>query len=145
MAQIEAEDLPEDVTVLREKIAATISMAMMDVVETSLVEACTISGLDYDEIAEIAARCDLDPDELNKAGLEIVDDPDDVERRERDGYLFIQCADCGEQQRFDYWKSERGGWRIMSVECSECGGEGSRWTCGVGDPDFFGVWDETVK
>jgi len=142
MATIEAEDLPEDVTVLREKIAATIGLATNTLVDTTLVEACVISGLDYDKVADIAARCDLDPDELNEAGLGIINNPDNLERRERDGQVSETCNECNETKLLDMWRSKRGGWHIMRVECPDCGEEGSEWSAGVPDPFRYGILEE---
>jgi len=140
VTEITADDLPEDVP-LPEKVASAINMATLDLIETTLVESCAMAGLKYEKVADIAVECGLEPDELNEMGLGVYEDPSDREYEEPHGTRAEQCASCDDTQTMDKWDSKRGGWRILSVKCQTCGETGSRWSCGVGDPQYFGILD----
>jgi Zn ribbon nucleic-acid-binding protein len=137
--EISENDLP-DSTPLKEKITATINMSLPGgAVDVSLVEASSIAGLNYEEIADTARSIGLDVDEMNENGLGIADSEEDVKKAEPEGILMKDCSNCGSTEEMSFWSDERGGWHITKVECNSCGQEGSQWSAGVGDPYLHGV------
>lgn len=124
--EISADDLPDSVTVLREKVAACLNMALDGhVADVALVEAASIGGLKYEKVADIARDMGLNVDAMNADGLGVADSDDDIERREPEGWREQFCDDCDGMTRMNYWTGERGGVSITSVECQRCGGEGA--------------------